>query len=253
MPAARRFRPFRGADAVAAGLVTRRHLSGAAWRRLFTDIYLHAAAPLDHLTWGGAAALVMPPHGALSGRWAAALYGAPAPDLPVEVTVPPPDRLRSRPNLVVWRTPLPPGDVRWVSGLPVTSPVRTAFDLARRLPLVEAVAAVDALLNRRVLRLAEFAAYSASWQQRRLRGVGQVTPVLALVCVGVESPMESRLRLLLVQAGLPTPAVQQEIYDAAGHRVRRRSSSGKGDLPTGCGAPQPRAPMRVDGAAVHSR
>ena len=40
---------------------------------------------------------------------------------------------------------LRPGDVKVIGGLPTTTPPRTGFDLARHLPLIEAVAAVDAL------------------------------------------------------------------------------------------------------------
>lgn len=36
-----------------------------------------------------------------------------------------------------------------------------------------------------------------------------------------ESPMETRLRLLLVQAGLPKPEVQANLHDAAGRFVGR--------------------------------
>jgi hypothetical protein len=38
--------------------------------------------------------------------------------------------------------------------------------------------------------------------------------VLALVDAGAESPQETRLRLVLVDAGLPPPATQFEVWDS---------------------------------------
>ncbi len=47
----------------------------------------------------------------------------------------------------------------------------------------------------------------------------------ALVRHGVDSPMESRLRLLIVLAGLPEPEVGRTVYDAdGGWLIRRREN-----------------------------
>src|SRR6266566_3053635 len=73
--------------------------------------------------------------------------------------------MRSRSKLVVRRSALPAADRCRRGGLPVTTPTRTAFDLARRLDLVEAVVAVDAvdavdaLLYRRVVTSSALAGY----------------------------------------------------------------------------------------------
>jgi hypothetical protein len=71
-----RFAPFRGTDAVAAGLLTRRQLDGGSWRRLYPDIYVHTSVELDHRTRCFAAALMLRERGAISGRSAAYLWGA---------------------------------------------------------------------------------------------------------------------------------------------------------------------------------
>jgi hypothetical protein len=221
-PSALRSIPFRGSTAVAGGLVTRRMLAGPSWRRLFSDVYLHADTVLDHFSWCQAAALLLPSDGALSGQSAAFLFGAdllPIGGAPVQVTVPQGVALRSRSGLVIRRSALPEKDVWRRASLPVTSPVRSAFDLARHLDLVEAVVAVDALLYRRLVSLpalADFAASHKGWY-----GVRQVARVLDLAAVGVESPMETRLRVLLVLAGLPRPVVQPDVFDAAGRFVAR--------------------------------
>lgn len=221
VPPPLRFAPFRGATAVAAGLMTRRQLAGPAWRRLLPDVYVHVDAVLDHFTWCRAASLLLPPAGAISGRSAAYLLGADVLplDAPVEVSVPRTATLRAHPGLVVHRAVLPASDLTRRSGLPLTTPLRTAFDLARQSDLVAAVVAVDALLYRRVVtpeQLANFALSRARWP-----GVRRLPPVLSLAAPDVESPMETRTRLVLVLAGLPRPVVQFDVCDAAGRFVAR--------------------------------
>ncbi|GAA0954960.1 hypothetical protein Vau01_034180 [Virgisporangium aurantiacum] len=43
--------PFVGADAIAAGLLTKRQLTGETWLRLFPTVYAWRESPLDHRTW----------------------------------------------------------------------------------------------------------------------------------------------------------------------------------------------------------
>jgi Protein of unknown function (DUF559) len=40
--------PFRAADAIASGVLTRNHLRGPAWRRLYQGIYADATLAVDH-------------------------------------------------------------------------------------------------------------------------------------------------------------------------------------------------------------
>jgi hypothetical protein len=119
---------------------------------------------------------------------------------PVEITVPRTARVRSAGGLAVIRSPLPAGDVASWAGIPVTTPGRTAFDLARRLPLAEAVVAVDAMLAARLLTPADLAVSSA--RRPRWPGLGRLRKVLLLCDAGAESPQESRLRLILIAGGL---------------------------------------------------
>jgi very-short-patch-repair endonuclease len=215
------FAPFVGRDTVAAGLVTRAQLAGPAWRRLLPDIYAWAQLGLDHRAWCLAAGLFLRDRGAVSGRAAAALWGA---DVlvrgdPIEVTVPVSTRLRAPAGLTVVRSPLPAEDVgRW-AGIPVTTPKRTAFDVARRLPLIEAVVAVDAMLAARLISRSTLTALIRD--EPYWPGLPQLRKVLMLCDPGAESPMETRLRLILIAGRLPWPVTQYEVRDSTGLFVAR--------------------------------
>lgn len=214
------FLPFRGTAACAQGLLTRGMLQGPAWVRLFPDVYLHRDARLDHRTWCDAAALLLPAGAAVGGLSAAYLWGVdllPA-EAPVSVAVPRTGRMRRHSRLAVRYTALPDHDVTRFAGIPLTTPLRTAFDLGRRPPLPEAVVAMDALLNRRLLTLDELRAYA---EDRPWAGSRQLTDVLTLAEPLTESPMETRLRLIVVQAGLPRPVAQHDVRDREGRFVGR--------------------------------
>lgn len=204
---------FRGSEAVAAGWVTSARLRGPRFVRLFPDVYAPAGnEPPDLALRSRAAALLVGDRGVLSGYSAAELFGAPcAPrGAPAEVTLLA-GRQRPHPGLLVHRDRLAPGELRRVGEVSVTSPVRTAYDLARRLDLVEAVVAVDALSNRGCF-LPDLLLHVAV-HYPRARGNTRLAEVLAHADRRAGSPMETRLRLLVVRAGLPRPEVQWVVQD----------------------------------------
>jgi hypothetical protein len=136
---------------------------------------------------------------------------------PAEVIVP--VRARAHLGLRIVRGTVDAADQAVVEGCQVTTPPRTAWDLARGLPSVEAVIAVDALAHRHgfapALLLARRAAAPGA------RGCRGLDKVVALADPRSESPQESRLRLGLVLAGLPPPAVQYRILDEYGFVLAR--------------------------------
>jgi hypothetical protein len=213
--------PFVGRDAISNGLLTRRQLAGDTWRRLLPDIYAWSELPVDHPMRCLAVGLFLRGRGAVSGRDAAALWGADTlvRGAPIEVTVPEPARFRAPDGLVVVRSPLPSDDVGARAGVPVTSPGRTAFDVARRLPLIEAIVVVDAMLAARLLTPADLAASALArpgWP-----GLPRLRRVLELCDAGAESPQETRLRLVLIAGGLPRPVCQYQVVDGRGRFVAR--------------------------------
>jgi very-short-patch-repair endonuclease len=220
VPSDLRLLPFRARVAIDAGLLTWSVLRGPAWRRLLPGIYVHAETPLDHRTWCRAAALWGGSTVAISGLSAAYLWGvmyAPRDGI-VEATTPDVRRAGSYQVRFV-RSPLSVDDVTHVNGIPVTSPTRTAFDIARRCPVTEAVVAIDALMQRRVLRHSDLTLYVES--HHRWRGQVQAAHVVGLTEPLSESPMETRLRLVIVDSGLPRPVAQFEVRNSAGRLVGR--------------------------------
>lgn len=157
-------------------------------------------------------ASVVLPDGAAIGGWAAAyLHGAQmldgkardGTDLDVMVCVAREQQVR-RPGIDDFRSALLPDDVVLLHGVPVTSLVRTAFDLTRRAAnLTEAVCALDALAHATELNYGDLAGYTAD--RPRWRGVHQVKASLELADRRSLSPYESRMRMLWqLDADLPT-------------------------------------------------
>lgn len=129
----------------------------------------------------------------------------------VDVTVPADARLSARAGLHVHRAQLDRTEVTRRNGLPVTSALRTSLDLARELPVVDAVAAVDMALHQKLVRLDDLQARLDPFARRR--GVRQARQVIELAEARSESPMESRLRVILVDGGLPRPEAQVTLRD----------------------------------------
>lgn len=97
---------------------------------------------------------------------------------------------------------------RRIGGVDVLAPEQVLVQLAPTLPPRELVVLGDGLVRRRrpVCRLDDLVATVAALSPGT-RGVRRLREVLPHVRPGTDSPMESRLRWLLVDAGLPCPEV----------------------------------------------
>ncbi len=201
--------PFRGSDAVAAGLVTPAVLHGPRSSRLLPDVHVTADAEVDLELLSFAAAVLVGPHGVLSGCSAAEVLDASCarPGAPAEVTLLDGYQRRSRPGLLVHRDRLAPEEITRRRGVGLTTPERTVRDLARRAATVdEAVVGVDAVCHRWGLDPAAVLVPVPG-----ARGVRRYPEVLRLADPRSGSPMETRIRLALVRAGLPAPTLQHPV------------------------------------------
>lgn len=177
-----------------------------------------------------AALEVAPPGAVLSGWAAAVMHGVPADMLdgtwegtaerPVEFTVPMAAGQWQRRGLRLWRGPLGAADVLSCQGAAVTTGVRTAVDMTRWSRFApRAVALLDMSLRHGLTTSAELAAYLPS--MRGYRGVGFVRAAAPVASARAESPKESELRYYWLEAGLPPPIVNAEIFDPDGFLVGR--------------------------------
>jgi transcriptional regulator with AbiEi antitoxin domain of type IV toxin-antitoxin system len=219
-PAPLRGRVFCGTAVVREGLLTRAQLRSSAWRRLYPDVYARSGLEVTHTVRALAVTRLLLPGAVVSGRSAAAVWGvdARAAEDDVEVTVPPSCRGGAVSGVRVSRRALPDDEVTRTRGVPVTTPLRTALDLTRTLPTVDAVVLLDALLRTGLVPLADVrsaAAAATGRGCRRAREAAAGADGLA------ESPQETRLRLVLLASPLPAPVAQYTVRDGEGRFVAR--------------------------------
>ena len=212
VPPELRLRPFSLAEARAAGL-TLKQLRTGPWRRIAPRTYAWTGLDLDPCAFLEAERCRLGPDVAFSGRTAAWLHTLSVDPFPIEVAIPGGAVL---PRIGVRRGRLEDDEVIAVRGFVATSLPRTLRDLGAALPLVDLVALVDEALHRRLTRLPALWRYAAESAGRR--GAPALRRALALADPAAESPMESRLRVMLVEAGLPPPTVQATL-ETVGARV----------------------------------
>ncbi len=184
--------------------------------RLLHGVYVSAGVPITPWLRASAALLVAPAGAVVARHTAAVLWGGVVPESPdVHLLVPPGRRVR-RDGLDVRETATP--DVAVQRGIPMTTPVQTFLDLGEHLDLVQLVVLGDALVRNQPVTPAQLVTASGEHRGQNPR---QLRRAAAYLRVGVDSPMESRLRMLLVLAGLPEPVVNHPVRDGTG-RVRYR-------------------------------
>lgn len=109
---------------------------------------------------------------------------------------------------------LRPQDVMSLDGVQVTTPLRTAADLARHLPRADALVAVDAFLHLDLVSQDDLYRSLIRWKKRP--GIRQAYEILEYADPRSQSGGESRTRLRLIDAGLPRPELQIPVVDAFG-------------------------------------
>lgn len=211
--------PFSVADARPIGLEWR-DLQTKSWTRLSRGQYAWNGLTQDIDLRLRAIALRMPSTYAFSGQTAGWLFGLDMPACePVEVTVGRNVSVRARSGVRLRRACLPDADVITRRGFRTTSALRTACDLGSRRDLVESVVALDAALHAKLVNATDLARHVEA--NPGAKGIGRLRRAAALADPRSESPMESRLRLQLLKARLPSPCVQVELNDASGRFLGR--------------------------------
>jgi Protein of unknown function (DUF559) len=209
---------FVGSHAVAEGWLTKRQLDAGPYRRVLRNVYTSPDVEVDHRLKARAAALLMPSDGVIAGRSAAAWFGAPfsSPSDPVLVVVPRDCRWKGPRGVQVHKSEVRPDEV-WVDedGLRLTSPARTAWEIATLETVTSAVVLLDGMLRQAEEsggELSEALLAHAFWCRRGRWGSRKAGVVLPLLDGRAMSPPESRLRVACHFAGLPEPVPQFSVF-----------------------------------------
>jgi hypothetical protein len=208
-------RPFTTAEALSLGH-SRKALSRLAekrvFRRLFTGVYLHVDVPTTQPILLAAARLATGEDAVLCDRTAAWVWGVDVFGYAELDTSPPLETYRLRGRRRTDRDgcaggtrDLRPEDWCTIDGVRVTTPLRTALDLACNLYPRAALAAMDALARAHGFTSTDLIRLLPRYFRRR--GVVQARRLVRLVDPRVESPPESWVREVLDvhEFVMPTP------------------------------------------------
>jgi hypothetical protein len=193
-----------GGEAVTAGVVTRHELR-RWYRNLFRGVYIEKDREASLRDRAAGAWLASRRQGVIAGVAASSLHGAPwvDPDVPIELVG---AKCLPQEGMIARTERVAEDEITRIAGLPVTTRVRTAFDLGRHLDRPQALARLDALMWNQKFSIEAVLALADRYP--RARGVRQLRELLPLVDGGAESPRESLTRLWLHDAGFPRPETQ---------------------------------------------
>ena len=204
----------------------RRLLAAGLVRQVSRGVYVDSAVPDGIELRATALALVVGDRGVACRTTAAWLFGLDVRP-PGEHRLPPYAEVAvlegqtpvRRPGCRSYVAQLAPDDVLEIGGVLVTTPLRTALDLARWLSRRDGLAALDAMLH---LHLVELPALLV--EVERFAGdryVDRARELLRIAEPKTESPGESWTRLRLIDAGFPRPEAQYEVRDPDGRLIAR--------------------------------
>jgi hypothetical protein len=204
-------------EALASGALTRYELQHR-YVKLHRNVYAPIGLELTARDRAAAAWLWSGREAVLVGNSAAAMLGTRwmSAGEPAEVGR---TRYPSSRGILVRSGAIADDEMHQLDDIPCTTAARTAYDIGRRLPMDASVIRLDSLLHATRCGVADVEKIAARYPGAR--GVRGLRTTLELVDGGAESPQETRLRLLLVRAGLPRPMTQIPVADDRGRIVRR--------------------------------
>ena len=208
--------PFLRGTALDAG-VSAKTLRGPGFRLVLPGTYVAATTLVTPLVRARAALLPYDGIAWASHATAARVYDLPIPTIADEHVSVRRAGLRRRHRGVrahVGRE----SPVAVVRGVAVSTPGMLFVEIAGMLTLVDMVVLGDAMVRRGLVSPRELVRFCAAV---RHKAAGPARRAAAYVRADVDSPMETRLRMLLVLAGLPEPQVNLKVRDEVGEVVRK--------------------------------
>jgi Protein of unknown function (DUF559) len=204
--------PFLGSEAVASGALTRSQLC-TRYARLFRDVYVNRDIQVTAALRAKAGWLWAKRQGVVAGVSAAALHGSKWVEDTTTVELIHGNRHRL-PGLHTRGDRIEEDEITVVNGVPVTTPARTVLDLGCWYPTMSGVAAIDSLARATEFKAADVELLAQRYPGRR--GIARARLAITLFDAGAQSPKETWLRLVLVDAGLPRPQTQIPVRDEFG-------------------------------------
>jgi hypothetical protein len=183
---------------------------------VFRDVYVNPDTPGTAALRAKAGWLWAKRQGVVAGFSAAALHGSKWVDGTTTVELIHENRHRL-PGLRTRGDRIGEDEVVIVDGIPVTSPTRTALDLGCWYPTTSGVAAIDSLARATDIKAADVELLAQRYPGRR--GIARGRLAISLFDPGAQSPKETWLRLVLVQAGLPRPQTQIPVLNEFGSAI----------------------------------
>jgi very-short-patch-repair endonuclease len=209
--------PFSRAEARSAG-ISMTELAGPRFQRIFYNLYVSQAVAATPLLRARAALKVSPQGSHASHFTAGEIWGGWVPDQPQTHLSSPREQSRCQRRGVRSHDINDEADVVTFHGIRVSSPTQTFLDLAAVVDLVDLVVFGDSMVRAGRSTVAELVEAADAWAGR---GRKLARRAARLVREGVDSPMESRLRMLIVLAGLPEPKVNIIIRNQNGEWLVR--------------------------------
>jgi len=207
--------PFLGSEAIASGALTRSQLC-TRYVRLFRDVYVNRDAHVTAALRAKAGWLWAKRQGVVAGVSAAALHGSKWVEDTTTVELIHGNRHRL-PGLHTRGDRIEEDEITVVNGVPVTTPARTVLDLGCWYPTMSGVAAIDSLARATEFKAADVELLAQRYPGRR--GIARARLAITLFDAGAQSPKETWLRLVLINAGLPRPQTQIPVRDESGTAI----------------------------------
>lgn len=202
-------RPFTREQALAAGITDAMLRRRNRFRPLLRGVYVDVTDEPHLSVWLMAALLVSPPGSVISHLTALRWYGYELRALlPLHVSTR--ARTHSRQKDITTHRRNDRIESHERRGIPVTQPERTLVDLAYDVTVPELIQAIEWMMHRGLTTFDRLAAFAL---EHRLRGVRRVRAVMGFVRWGSESPMETRVRLMIRFAHLPEPTPNVVLRD----------------------------------------
>jgi hypothetical protein len=203
----------RASEAVAEGVLSRGVLR-SSYRPIFPNVHAPRGKAVSLRSRTVGAWLWTKRRAVITGRAAAALHGALWIDehAPIELIA-----LNNRPpvGIITRLERVGQDEVIERFGMAVATVQRTAFDLGRFLPRDAAVAHLDALAQATRFSAADVLPLAVRY--KGARGAARFKKAIGLMDAGAQSPKETWLRLLLIDAGFPRPRTQIPVLDEYGY------------------------------------